>query len=497
MSSSRSLSRVSFSRRRFIGGVAAGAATAAISRTTRADSALSDVRIGILGAGGKGSQLASYVDKTPGAKVVMVADPDIGRARKTADLYQAKAVKDLRHVLESSDVDAVVIATCDHWHCLAAIWAIEAGKDVYVEKPLGHNQWEGRQVVNAATKHQRIVQLGTQQRSDAIQSQIRDFLHNEKALGEIQYVQANRLGLRGPIGKRPNPLAFPSNVDRELWFGPAAIEPIYRNQLHYDWHWDWNTGTGEMGNWGVHIIDDVRNVAYQDTIDLPDRITVAGGRVGWNDAGQTPNVHFALLETKTFPTMITLSNLPTQPGKKGAWDITSTPTPGEWPENAPGSGYVIVCEGGYYLGQRGSGRAVDKNGNVIRQFHDDANIIAVHMQNFVDAVRSRDASTLNAPIENGHFSTGWCNLANVAFRAGGEFSRDDLEPETTVAPWNRLVSNTLGCLREFGGNPDSLRSCPTLHHDVGTERFVGENAERANQFLRREYRRGYEIPKMS
>lgn len=484
-------------RRSFLGGVAAGIATASTPQKSFAASPSAEIRVAILGAGSKGSQLASYFDKANGAKVVMIADPDKGRAEKTAALYQAKAVKDLRATLESPNVDAVVIATCDHWHCLAAMWAMEAGKDVYVEKPLAHSQWEGRQVVQAAAKHGRIVQLGTQQRSDPMQSQIREFLHSEKALGEIQYVQANRLGLRGPVGKRTEPLPFPKGVDQELWFGPAAIEPIYRNQLHYDWHWDWNTGTGEMGNWGVHILDDVRNVAYQDSQNLPDRITVGGGRVGWNDAGQTPNVHFALLQTATFPTMIALSNLPTQPNQKDAWKISSASSPDDWPQNAPGSGYVVVCEGGFYLGQRGSGQAVDRDGKVIRAFHVKSNMIALHVDNFIEAVRQRDSSILNAPIENGHFSTGWCNLANVALRAGGSYSSDQLTEETKMPQWNHLVSQMTSQLTQYGIGSQALKSCPTLFHDVKRERFVGANSEVANQYLHREYRRGYELKAVS
>ncbi|WP_404306407.1 Gfo/Idh/MocA family protein [Neorhodopirellula lusitana] len=480
-------------RRSFLGGIAAGIATAATPLRVHASASNDEVRIAILGAGGKGSQLASYFAKASGAKVVMVADPDSQRAEKTAALYQAKAVKDLRKALDSPDVDAVVIATCDHWHCLAAIWALEAGKDVYVEKPLGHNQWEGRQVVRAAAKHGQIVQLGTQQRSDPMQSQIREFLHQEKALGDIQYVQANRLGLRGPVGKRTSPLPFPKDVDQELWFGPAAIQPIYRNQLQYDWHWDWNTGTGEMGNWGVHILDDVRNVAYQDSQDLPDRITVGGGRVGWNDAGQTPNVHFALLETKTFPTMIALSNLPTRPKEKSAWAINTASSPDAWPPNAPGSGYVIACEGGFFLGQRGNGQAVDHDGKVIRKFHVDANMITLHVENFIAAVQERDSSILNAPIENGHFSTGWCNLANVAFRAGGAFSQEELTSQAEVPEWNRLVNGMTSHLTEYGVDAKALKSCPTLAHDANTETFTGANSNEANRFLRREYRHGYEI----
>jgi len=482
------------SRRGFLGGTAIGLAVASFPIASRAASPSEVVRVALLGAGSKGSQLASFFNKADGAKIVMVADPDITRAKKTADLYNAVGVKDLRMAIDSSDVDAVVIATCDHWHCLAAVWALEAGKDVYVEKPLGHNQWEGRQVVNGAKKYNRIVQLGTQQRSDPIQAEARKFLHEERGLGEIKYVQANRLGVRAPIGKRSTPLPFPKDVDRNLWFGPAEVKPMFRDQLHYDWHWDWNTGTGEMGNWGVHILDDVRNVAYQDQQSLPSKFTVGGGRVGWDDAGDTPNLHFAALETDSFPTMIALSNLATMPNGKENWRAV---TGENWPADPPGSGYVIVCEGGFYLGQRSNGKAVDLDGKTIREFRSGTDIIEAHVVNFIDAVQSRDASMLNAPIENGHYSTGWCNLANVAFRAGGSFSEEQLVDGIDFEAWPKLIQTMTNQLAQYGEKVGSLRSCPTLAYDAKTECFVGDHAESANELGMHGYRDGFELRAVS
>ena len=140
---------------------------------------------------------------------------------------------------------------------------MEAGKDVYVEKPLSHSQWEGEQTVAAAEKYKRICQLGTQQRSDPMQAEIKTFLHKEKGLGDIVSVQVNRVGVRSSIGKRSTPLLIPNDMDYDLWLGPAIDEPIFRDKLQYDWHWDWNTGSGEMGNWGIHILDDVRNVVFR------------------------------------------------------------------------------------------------------------------------------------------------------------------------------------------------------------------------------------------
>ncbi len=474
-------------RRLFLGGLAAGATIASLPGRGFA-AAGNEVRIAVLGAGGRGGELAGKLGSVKGARLVAVADPDEDHAKSLAAKHKAQAYTDLREVLDDSNVDAVIITTCNHWHCLAAQWALEAGKDVYVEKPLSHSQWEGRQVVLTAQKTSRIVQLGTQQRSDSMQQAARAFLHDEKALGEIQYVQTNRLGPRGSIGKRDTPLAIPKSVNYDLWCGPAADVQLFRNNLHYDWHWDWNTGSGEMGNWGVHVLDDVRNVAYQDKVSTPNKVISGGGRVAWNDAGETPNVHFALYETDMFPTVIALSNLPDKPDGKGAWQVK-----GGKPMSGPGSGYVVVCEGGYYLGQRGSGQAVDRDGKVIKKFKGDGDTVGAHLQNFVDAVRSRDAGSLNAPIENGHHSTGWCNLANVGFRASGAWNRDQIVAAGSLPAWEKVVADMTSPLAAFGVKLEELSSSPVLTHDPQTEQFVGENAELANPFLKREYRPGYEV----
>jgi predicted dehydrogenase len=478
----------SANRRSFLGAIALGVGTSMVPRRLRAASANADVRVGVLGAGGKGSQLAEVVTKTKGAKLSMVADADIGRASTLAARLGAVAVQDLRKVLDSPEIDAVVIATCDHWHCLAAIWALEAGKDVYVEKPLSHSHWEGQQVVAAAKKFGRVVQLGTQQRSDPLQQQAREFLHAEKALGDIRYVQANRLGPRDPAGKRATPLPFPKEIDANLWFGPADIEPIYREKLHYDWHWDWSTGTGEMGNWGVHILDDVRNVAYKDSQSLPTQIVVGGGRIAWNDSADTPNVHFALLTTESFPTLIALSNLPVSPGSKQAWSADANRK-----VLAPQTGYIVACEGGYYLGQRGRGEAIDLDGKLIRKFGEASDMIADHMSNFIEAVRSQAPSTLNAPVENGHYSTAWCNLANVGFRAGTRFDKEQLTEQVELPEWEALIADMTSQVTGYGDSLESLASSATLSFDRATELFTGMHCEAANGYLRRQYRKGFEV----
>jgi predicted dehydrogenase len=486
-------------RRQFVYGLASGAVAAGTalaaptvfsSRSYAAD-ANSQIGLGFIGLGGRGNQLADGFSKQKNARIVAVADPDQQRAGQAKEKYNANAYSDLRKLLEDPAVDAVVIASCNHWHCLAAIWAIQAGKDVFVEKPLSHSQWEGQKVIEAARKHNRVVQLGTQQRSDPMQEEIKQFLHEEKALGNILYAQANRLGPRGPIGKRESPLPIPRNVDYNLWLGPAQEEPIYRNNLHYDWHWDWNTGSGEMGNWGVHVLDDVRNVAYQDTVSTPQRILAVGGRVAWDDAGNTPNVHYVYFDTGSFPTLIALSNLQKGPEERGGWA-----TKAGRPVEGPGTGYVIACEGGYYLGQRGRGKAVDTEGKEIRAFQG-GDMNSLHQQNFLEAVATGDSSLLTGGIETGHYSSGWCNLANVGFRAGKAFSREEAESvQPDFDAWGLLLDEMASHLGKFGISPTDaeIRMSPVLEHNPKTEQFVGPHAARANQFLRRVYRQPFVVP---
>lgn len=453
-----------------------------------------EIGIGVIGVGGRGNELARTFESAKGANVIAVADPDAKRSVEAGERYEAKAYEDLRRLLDDKNVDAVAIATCNHWHCLAAIWAMQAGKDVYVEKPLSHSQWEGMQVVKAARKLNKIVQLGTQQRSDPMQAEVKKFLHEDKALGEIKYVQTNRLGVRASIGKRTTPLPIPPEIDYDLWCGPAQMKDLYRDSFHYDWHWDWNTGSGEMGNWGVHVLDDVRNVAYQDSVTTPKRILACGGRVVWNDAGESPNVHFVYFDTGKFPTLIALSNLPKAPNQKGSWDIRAGA-----PISGPGSGYVVACEGGYYLGQRGRGQAVDREGKQIRAFKG-GDIVPLHVANFIEALQNRDRSLLNAEVEVGHQSTGWCNLANIGFRAGQEFHAEtarSIDPDSQA--WDLMLGEMKSHLAGFDVNLSDadIRMSPILTHNPETEMFEGEHAAAANRFLKRDYREDYEVPEIS
>lgn len=449
------------------------------------------ITIGMIGAGGRAGELLSAINKVGGVKVAAVADPDMDRASALAKKCGATPHQDLRKILDDPNIHAVFIATCNHWHCLAAIWAMQAGKDVYVEKPLSHTQWEGRQVVQAARKYGRMVQVGTQQRSDPMQAELKKFLHEDKALGKIQYAQANRLGVRKPIGKRDTALAIPKEVNYDLWLGPASDEPLMRDNLHYDWHWSFNTGNGEMGNWGVHVLDDVRNVAYQDSASLPSNVFAVGGRVAWNDAGDTPNVHYAIFETDSFPTLIALSNLAGGKELKGSWDSKAGR-----PASGPGSGYVVACEGGYLLGSRQNGHAIDLEGKTIRKFKG-GDIVPLHVKNFFDAMRSRDRDSLNAESQIGHDSTGWCNLANVGYQTASSFDKDQLVAAGShLEAWPKLMEEMQSQLKPLGVDVTELRVSPKLQHDAKTEMFTGDHAEVANAYLKRKYRSGYEVPEI-
>ena len=466
-------------------GLSAGLFLAAPRRTAAAIRANNSVRMGFISCGGRSNELMGAFSKVDDVDVTAVCDPDESRLGKAQERFpKAMGAKDLRRLIESPDVDAVVVATCNHWHCLAAIQAMQAGKDVYVEKPLSHSQWEGDQAVAAARLYDRICQVGTQQRSDPMQAELKAFLHEEKALGELQSVRVNRYGVRGPIGKRTEPLPIPKTVDYDLWLGPAADKPIFRDNLQYDWHWDWNTGSGEMGNWGVHVLDDVRNVVFRDAVTLPKRILGGGGRVAWNDAGETPNVHLVYFDTGVIPVVIGLSNLTAGPDAKG-----SPKHPG------PGSGYVVYCEGGRLEGQRGSAVAYDREGRELRKFKGTSGM-GLHQQNFIEAVRARDRRLLNTDVEVGHHSTGWCNLANIAWRAGGPFTHESLQA-VDLELWKTLLSETHEHMLAHRVRPDdpTLRVSALLTLDPATGRFTGDS-ESANQWLRREYREGYEVPEL-
>jgi len=470
-----------FSRRAFLAtSAAAGASWATARAASSAVGANDAIRLGFVGLGGRGVKMIEAFDQIGGVRVAALCDPDRRRLDKAAEKHPgaAKSV-DLRRVIEADDVDAIVIATCNHWHCLAAIWACQAGKDVYVEKPLGHNLREQRRLVDVVGQTGRIVQVGTQQRSDPAHQEARRLLQEEKALGELSHVVASRAGERKPIGLRETPMTIPSEVDYGLWLGPAAEQQILRDELQYDWHWDFNTGSGEMGNWGVHILDDLRSVALGDQAVLPTRVTSAGGRVVWDDAGETPNLHAAHFENSALPVTLLLSNLerPERLNRRFGYD-------------GPRSGYVVHGEGGFLRGRRGYFSLHDKDGRKVKELRGDSG--AQHQQVFIDAVRSRDASKLTAPIEVGHASSAWCHLANIAALHGAE-SGDVSEP--TTDGWGRVAEALSAEVQARGAEAPAAGSIEVDPASQAVTTSLGDSASRLVE--RSNARDGYRLDEAS
>ena len=476
-------------RRDFLrSGLAASAALALPTSSLSAAGANDTIRLGFISCGGRAGGLMNRFHGMDGVEIAGLCDPDENRLQAASNRYSdANTWTDLRHLLDDDSIDAVVIAGSVHWHSLAAIWSLQAGKDVYLEKPLSHSVWEGRQLVAAVEKYGKICQHGTQQRSDAMQAQIRKFLHEDQALGPIVSARVNRYGIRPPIGKRDTPLEIPDNIHYDLWLGPAQDEPIYRSNLQYDWHWDFNTGTGEMGNWGVHVLDDMRMNVLLDTPGLPRQICGGGARVVFDDAGNTPNVHFVYFHSGDIPVVIGLSNLPAEPGTRDR-----TPCPG------PASGYIAYCEGGRLEGQRGRAAAFDQDGKEIRRFSGGGGD-GPHQQNFIEALRARDPSLLKAPLDIGNDTTGWCHVANIMARAGQPYSHAAAKQvDDGAGLWHGLLDEMETLLTAHGipMEGDSIRFTSLLTIDQETQTFVGEGAEAANGFLKREYRAPYVVPEI-
>ncbi|MCD6394669.1 MAG: Gfo/Idh/MocA family oxidoreductase, partial [Planctomycetes bacterium] len=253
-----------------------------------------DIRVGIVGFHSKGGQHIGVFEGLEGVRVDALCDIDRnilnGGVQDFRKRYnrKPKAYTDVRRLIDDKEIDALVVATPNHWHSLIGIWACQAGKDVYVEKPISHNMWEGRKLVQAARKYNRIVQAGTQNRSDTGLRPAIEYIHSGK-LGRIQWAHGLWYKHRQSIGNVKGPQPIPAQVDYNLFCGPAPLKPLMRKQFHYDWHFFWDTGNGDIANLGAHQADDCR-WALGETA-LPDSVVSIGGRFVFNDDGQTPNTN--------------------------------------------------------------------------------------------------------------------------------------------------------------------------------------------------------------
>ncbi len=463
-------------------------AVSALSRV-QAIGANERIRIAVIGTGSKGGNLIDVFGSLANVSIIAVCDPDSSRMEKAADSIVKRGLpkpdqqKDFRKLLERDDIDAVVIASPNHWHALQTIMACQAGKDVYVEKPASFTIAEGRMMVNATAQHNRIVQVGLQSRSDTGMHEAIRWL-GEGHIGALKSIHAFWFRTRESIGKRSSPLKPPATVDYDLWLGPAQDLPIYRNHLHYDWHWDWNTGNGDLANLGTHTADMAR--CFLGDPGPPTGVTSFGNHFGWDDANMTPNVHVAAFDYK-IPLTVEINSLAMEPGKSRQMAYKKI-----------GSGVVASYEGGEFRGF-GGGKVYDTDGKQIHAFKS-GNPVLEHAKNFIAAVISRRANDLNCPISTGHTSTTICLLGNAAWRSGNPVSQADLKTKCDDHPalgevLHRYSEQLANWDVDFNKTP--WIASPSLDFDPDTEAFVGGHAQSAAPFLQREtYRKPFQLPEV-
>ena len=446
-------------------------------------SANDDVRVAVVGFGGRGGDHLKGLSSVKGTRIAGLCDVDdtiLGREKqKWSDKgVTVETSKDIRRLLESKNIDVISIATPNHWHALGAIWAVQAGKDVYVEKPVSHNVWEGRKIVEAARKYGKMVQTGTQSRSSqAIKEAVAWVAAGN--LGKITAARGLCYKPRPSIGKVEGPQPVPAGVDYDLWCGPAPMDPIRRKKFHYDWHWIWNYGCGDLGNQGIHQMDIAR--WFLGEMELAPRVFSVGGRVGYVDDGETANTQIVFQDYVKAPLIFEVRGLPDKKGSK-AMD-----------KYKGGSVAVIIeCEGGNVLVPNyTAATAVDKDGKVIKEWkgaHD-------HFENFIDAVRSRKHTDLSADILEGHLSSALCHTGNISYRLGKQAEagaiREQIKADRGAAEtYDRMVEHLKA--NEIDLSQSKLTLGPVLKMDTKTEKFIG-NAD-ADKQLTREYRKPFVVP---
>lgn len=493
----RQATRRDFLKRATVAGLAMGLPRLAVGSAPASQVRVAVVGLGgintVGGVGGRGRQLVSRFGAVPGAKVVALCDVDQAVLDHEVQPFKDRgekvvACRDLRRLLDDKSIDALAIATPNHWHALATIWACQAGKDVYVEKPFSYNIWEGRQMVAAARKYARMVQVGTQRRSSEVLRQAFDYLRSGQ-LGAIRCAHALVYRARDGIGKVAAPTPVPASVDYDLWCGPAPKTPLARKQLHYDWHWIWSTGNGEIGNNGAHLID-VARWALGHT-SAPRRALSIGGRFLFNDDGQTPNTQIALFDYQPAPLVCEIRNLRAGkgPGSMGKFHGTDR-------------GVVIDCEGGYFSGDSSDGTLFDRQGRKIKEIRDGRKaqeVEVAHVANFVAAVGSRNAAELHAEALVGHVSATCSHMANISHRLGRLASPEEiLETGRTSDQLSDAFQRCREYLRSAGVDLNTTQATagPWVTFDSHAERFVGAHADQANAFCERQYRPGFVVPKI-
>jgi len=449
-------------RRRFItqsAGAAALAGTALWGGRPRWARAGDRVRVAVIGIHGMGKGHIRAYSALDNVEVAALCDVDenlFGEAVQKLFLDQGLAkpalYTDIRKLLEDQSIDAVSVVTPNHWHALAGIWAMQAGKHVSIEKPCCHNFFEGQKLVEAAKKYNVICQDGAEQRSNPCAQSAVEFMRSG-GLGEVYLAKGICYKWRESIGQTPD-AAVPPGVHYDLWTGPAPKRPFSRNRFHYNWHWNWDYGNGDMGNQGVHEMDVAR---WGLGVTLPTRVCAMGGHFMFDDDQNTPNTLMALFEfpnpqgsgdkKKILQFEVRhwicnneggLSKGFRVPDDAGGYNISNVNVVGNLFYGSEGYMSKTVSEWKTHMGK---GREPGESGSGLGD----------HYQNFIDAIRADDPSLLTTTIEEGHYSCALVHLANISYRLGR-----------------------------------------SLDFDPQAGRFVGD--DEANAMLRRDYRPPFVVP---
>ena len=403
------------------------------------------LRIAVLGVNGRGqAHISEIMDQAvkSNVEVVFLCDPDMNilqeRAKSFEDKYSKKIAieQDFRRLYENKSIDAVTLATPNHWHALMAIWACQAGKDVYVEKPATHNIYEGKKLIEAAYKYNRIVQHGVQLRSsEAIREAVQHL--QDGLIGRVYMSRGLVYRWRPDIGNKGiSPV--PEGLNYDLWCGPAPMRPFTRNLVHYNWHWHWNYGNGDVGNQGIHETD--LCMWGLGVTSLPERVTSMGGKFLWDDCKEVPEIQTSIYH---YPKQKKIIQFEVR-----NWCTNF--------EDGAGVGNIFYGDKGYmvikgydtyetYLGEkREKGPSNTTKGE-----------LSLHFSNWFEAIRARDMSIQHGPVQSGQLSSSLAHMGNIAYRLGRQ-----------------------------------------LEFDPVAERFIGEGEMEANSMLSRDYRAPYILPQI-
>jgi Oxidoreductase family, NAD-binding Rossmann fold len=509
-------------RRTFLRGTIVGAAGLTALRSFSAPiGANGDVRVAVIGFNGRGGGHIKSLEEIPGVRIVALCDVDSNVLARGVESQAKKnntvtAYTDFRKLMLDPEVDAVTIATPNHTHTLIAMTAMKHGKHVYVEKPVCHNIWEGRQLVNAAEKVAKrgiVVQHGMQRRSSPGWQQAMDWV-KEGHIGKVTLSRGINYKKRESIGKlatpvvakdgiiketfhdlrdiKTDPAGKPQKVDVDytLWSGPRAVAPVARTQFHYDWHWQWAFGNGDIGNQGPHQTD-VGRWALGDPELLPKRVMSFGGRWGYQDDGQTANNQMAFWDYEPAPLLFDNRGLPL---KNMDWKLEPVYRV-NGKTAAARVGNVIHCEGGYVI----EAKAYDKEGKTIKKF-DDFDDGADHMLNFINSVRAGKLIKSNLHVSHGFHAASLAHLANISYRLGKATSVDEVRERLKnnaagLETYEHFVQNLQD--NKIDLNVDKISAGPWLEFDPVSEKFTGEFAEEANKMIKEEYAPGFELPEIS